>query len=373
MFNPRTLARIDLRVIPVIAALMVISLLVISSMTGVEDEIVWTPHVKSQLRWFCMGWGLFAFFAGLDYRRFKDWSPVLYALTLILLVGLFFAPAIQNVHRWYRVPGLGMAVQPSEFAKLSLMLMVAWFVERKGSAIESWGAAFQLGLLVGIPFLLILKQPDLGTALILYPIGLAMAYIAGVRTAAVRIAGWLGISMLIAASSIFLGLFSHEEMRPVFTKVMREYQYERLNPDTYHQRAAKAAIALGGVGGTGWRKSEFSAHKWLPASHTDSVFASYAEEFGLVGVGILLSLFYGLIYLGFQVVRAAQDPFGRVLATGLSTYLAMHVLVNSAMMCGLLPLSGVPLLFLTYGGSSQLAAMAALGMLQSIYSRRFMF
>ncbi len=107
--------------------------------------------------------------------------------------------------------------------------------------------------------------------------------------------------------------------------------------------------------------------------HTDSVFAAFGEEFGFVGVTFLLFLFYALIYFSFQVAAVAKDPFGRLLGTGLAVYLAMHALVNSAMMCGLLPISGVPLIFITYGGSSLMTTMAALGVLQSIFSRRFMF
>ena len=162
-------------------------------------------------------------------------------------------------------------------------------------------------------------------------------------------------------------------MRPLFTTFMKEYQYERLNPNSYHQKAAQIAIAVGGLTGTGWGKSEFAGRKWLPMAHTDSVFAAIGEEFGFMGLVFLLFLFYALIYCSFQVAAVARDPFGRLLAAGLAAYLAMHVLVNIAMMCALLPISGVPLIFVTYGGSSLLTTMAALGLLQSIYSRRFMF
>jgi rod shape determining protein RodA len=162
-------------------------------------------------------------------------------------------------------------------------------------------------------------------------------------------------------------------MRPVFTTVLKEYQYERLNPNTYHQKASQIAIAIGGLAGTGWHKGDFSGRKWLPAAHTDSVFAAFGEEFGFVGLMFLLFLFYALIYFSFQVAAVARDLFGRLLAAGLAVYLAMHVLVNIGMMCGFLPISGVPLICVTYGGSSILTTMAALGLLQSIYSRRFMF
>jgi len=354
---------------------MVISLLVISSMTAdlsEENISFWTPLVKSQMRWFFLGWAVFFLCASFDYRVLRDWSLWLYIAVLFLLVGLFFVSPIQNVHRWYRIPGVA-SFQPSEQAKLIVVIFLSWFLERRGNYAGTLATAFQMGAIVGVPFLLILKQPDLGTALILYPIALVMAYFAGIHKAVLRMMGAFGVVILLVVNLLFLGILDHEQMRPVFTKVMKEYQYERLNPNTYHQKASQIAIAIGGLTGTGWQKGDFSGRKWLPAAHTDSVFAAFGEEFGFVGLVVLLFLFYALIYFSFQVAVVAKDLFGRYLAAGLSVYLAMHVFINIGMMCALLPISGVPLIFVTYGGSSILTTMAALGLLQSIYSRRFMF
>lgn len=367
--------RLDYRILPIMVGLMIISLLVISSMTAEmseEGSLFWTPLVKSQLRWFLLGWVVFFLASAFDYRKLRDWSLILYIVAIVLLIGLFFVSPIQNVHRWYRIPGVA-SFQPSEQAKLIVVIFLSWFLERCGSKAPTIPTAFQVGAIVGIPFLLILKQPDLGTALILYPIGLVMAYFAGVHKGALRLMSGFGVIALFVVTLMFLGVLDHEKMRPVFTTVLKEYQYERLNPNTYHQKASQIAISIGGLTGTGWRQGDFSGRKWLPAAHTDSVFAAYGEEFGFVGLAFLLFLFYALIYFSFQVVAVAKDPFGRFLAAGLAVYLAMHVLVNIGMMCALLPISGVPLLFITYGGSSILTAMAALGLLQSIYSRRFMF
>ncbi|HSX25606.1 MAG TPA: FtsW/RodA/SpoVE family cell cycle protein [Chlamydiales bacterium] len=376
MWDHRVLSRIDLRILPIIGLLMIISLLVISSMTGevgeLEGPIFWTPLVKSQMRWFCMGWAVFFITSTFDYRKLRDWSLFLYIAMLLLLIGLFFASPIQNVHRWYRIPGVA-SFQPSEQAKLIVVIALGWFLERRITQASSFSTAMQMGVIVGIPFLLILKQPDLGTALILYPIALVMGYFAGIHRGLFRLMTWGGVVALVIVSLLFVGALSHEKMRPFFTSFLKEYQYERLNPNTYHQRASQIAIAIGGVTGTGWHQSDFSGRKWLPAAHTDSVFAAFGEEFGFVGLVFLLFLFYALIYFSFQVAVVAKDPFGRLLASGLAVYLAMHVLVNIGMMCALLPISGVPLIFVTYGGSSLLTTMAALGLLQSIYSRRFMF
>lgn len=319
-----------------------------------------------------MGCGVFILCAAFDYRKLRDWSLFLYVIVLILLVGLFFVSPIQNVHRWYRIPGVA-SFQPSEQAKLIVVIVLSWFLERRAGKAGTFGTAMQMGMLVGVPFLLILKQPNLGTALILYPVALVMGYFAGIHRGVLKFLTGSGIAILSVIALIFLGILDHEKMRPVFTSVIKEYQYERLNPNTYHQRAAQIAIAIGGMGGTGWHKGDFSSRKWLPEAHTDSVFAAFGEEFGFVGLTFLLFLFYALIYFSFQVAVVAKDPFGRLLAVGLAVYITMHVLVNVGMMCSLLPISGVPLIFVTYGGSSLLTTMAALGLLQSIYSRRFMF
>jgi rod shape determining protein RodA len=375
MWDYRALSRIDYRILAPVVALMFISLLVISSMTGERGEgdvAFWTPLVKSQVRWYLLGSAVFVITAAFDYRKLREWSPFLYIVMLLMLVGLFFVSPIQNVHRWYRIPGVA-SIQPSEQAKLIVILVLAWFLERRGRGVGNFSTALQMGVIVGVPFLLILKQPDLGTALILYPIALVMGYFAGVHRTAIRFVSLIGMVALLAVSFIFVGFFDHDEMRPLFTRVMKNYQYERLNPDTYHQKASQIAIAMGGIAGTGWHKGDFSGGKWLPAAHTDSVFAAFGEEFGFIGLVFLLFLFYTLIYFSFQVVAVAKDSFGRLLAAGLAVYITMHVLVNVGMMCALLPISGVPLLFITYGGSSLLTTMAALGLLQSVYSRRFMF
>lgn len=362
---------VDLRIVVIILILMGMSLLVISSMTS-EMDLFFTPLVKSQIKWFMLGWAVFFFTAMFDYRHLRKFSLFLYLLSLLLLIGLFFVPSIQNVHRWYRLFG-SISFQPSEQAKLILIIFLSWYFEREGERSRTFISACKGALFTFIPFVLIAKQPDLGTALIILPIALVLFYLANIPKSLLRIASFMSVTLLSLIMLIFVGVLDHEKMRPVFTKVMKNYQYERLSPNSYHQRASQIALAIGGVGGLGWQKSEYAKKKWLPAAHTDSVFAAFTEEFGLLGALFLLTLFFSLIYFSFQVSFVARDLFGRYLAAGLAAYFASHVLVNVAMMAGLVPISGVPLLFITYGGSCTITSMAALGLLQSIYARRFMF
>jgi rod shape determining protein RodA len=200
-----------------------------------------------------------------------------------------------------------------------------------------------------------------------------MFYFGDIHRTVLKAMSLLGIAVLILVGLIFSGILSHEEIRPYATHVLKDYQFDRLDPNTHHQKAAVVAIAIGGLTGSGWKKSAFSGNGYLPAAYTDSVFPAFGEEFGFIGLIFLLALYYALLYFSFQVTASAKDEFGRLLSAGIAVYLAMHILVNIGMMCGLLPITGVPLVLVTYGGSSSLATMAALGLLQSVYSRRFMF
>lgn len=359
-------------------ALMVISLLIISAHSlpislDLKDSSFFTPIVKSQIQKFAIGTFFYLFFAGFDYNKLREWTWILYLAMIVLLIGLFFTTSIQRVHRWYRIPFIGMNLQPSEYAKLIVVITLSWFLERKRTTARSWTTVFQSAIIVGIPFLLILKQPDLGTALVLFPITLVMFYFGDIHPVVTRLMSWLGLTMLVCVAVLFLNIVPHESARPIATTVLKDYQFDRLDPNTHHQKASATAIAVGGLTGSGWRQSEFTGGGWLPMPYTDSVFPAFGEEFGMIGVLFLLSLFYALIYFGFQVSVVAKDYFGRLLSAGITVYIAIHILVNIGMMCGFLPITGVPLVLVTYGGSSIQATMTALGILQSIYSRRFMF
>ncbi len=336
-------------------------------------EIFKSAFVKKQIQFFAVSIGVFIFFAGIDYNKLREWVWVIYVLAVLALIGLFFTDSIARVHRWYRIPLIGISMQPAEYTKLAVVISLSWFLEKRKDRSQDWSTAFFSGIIVGIPFLLILKQPDLGSALVLYPIALVMFYYGGLNPLLIRLMTWFGALVLLIVALFFLQIVSHDDLRPYASRVIKEYQYDRLNPNNHHQKASLTAIAVGGVTGTGWNKSEYTGGGWLPAPFTDSVFPAFGEEFGFLGLLLMMVLFYALVYFSFQVTAMAKDHFGRLLSAGISVYLAMHILVNVGMMCGLLPITGVPLILVTYGGSSVLLTMTALGILQSIYSRRFTY
>ena len=378
MWSALYLRRIDLRQIVIILLLMGISLLIISSYSydlQVEKipDFFSNKLVQVQIKSFFIGWCCFFFFAGLDYKVLQTWAPVIYVACILSLIGLFFSDPIQRVHRWYRVPFINHNIQPSEYAKLALVITLSWYLERRSFATRRMSTALGGLALAMVPFILILKQPDLGSSLVLFPIVLVMFYFGDLRKSIVRLLSFIGTFGLVIVFLFFSGIVSHEEAKPIALNFIKEYQYERLNPETHHQKAASTAIAIGGVTGVGWHSSEYSKGGSLPAPFTDSVFCAFGEEFGFLGLLFVLVLFYSLVYCSFQVTCVAQDLFGRLLAAGISVLIAVHVCVNTGMMCGLLPITGVPLLLITYGGSSVISTMIALGILQSIYARRFMF
>ena len=253
MWDHRYLSRIDFRTIPILLALMFISILVIAATTGdvgdMGEETLFTPLSKIQIRWFAIGWAVYLFFAGLDYRKLKEWTWFLYFGMLVMLIGLFFVPAIQNVHRWYKIPGVNFAFQPSEYAKLIVVMTLSLYLENKGRETYQKRATMTSILIVFVPFLLILKQPDLGTALVLYPIALVMFYFGGIKKRVIKVMSLMAVGGLVFVSMMFLGFISHERFRPYATKVIKEYQYERLEPPYLSSRGLPDRNCLGRIDG----------------------------------------------------------------------------------------------------------------------------
>ncbi|ANH78663.1 FtsW/RodA/SpoVE family cell cycle protein [Candidatus Chlamydia sanziniae] len=376
MGNSKYFRYVNFWVFIVIVLLMIFSIIVISSMDPstmlvTSSKGLLTSKSIMQLRHFFLGWLVFFACMCLDYHKLRTWIWLLYIFTILALIGLFFVPTVQNVHRWYRIPFIHLSVQPSEYSKLIVVIMLSYILDARKVDIASKTTAFIACVIVALPFFLILKEPDLGTALVLCPVTLTIFYLANVHPFLVKCCAILTGIGIVGSLLIFSGVVSHEKIKPYALKVVKEYQYERLNPSNHHQRASLIAIGLGGVKGRGWKSGEFAGRGWLPYGYTDSVFSALGEEFGLVGLFITLLLFYFLICFGCQTVAVAVDGFGKLLAGGITVYLSMHVMINISMMCGLLPITGVPLVLISYGGSSVISTMASLGILQSIYSRRF--
>jgi rod shape determining protein RodA len=303
-----------------------------------------------------------------DHRSYQRLAWVFYAAVLVLLVLVFVkGRTVMGARRWI---GFGpVNIQPSELAKIAvIMALASWFqrdAEKRSEPMGLLGIAAPLGLTF-LPAVLILKQPDLGTALIVVAIGCTMLLFARVRWRTMAILA--GVAVLGAA-------FAYPNLKPYQKKRVETF----LNPEGdalgagYHAMQSKIAVGSGQAFGKGWRQGTQSNLSFLPEQHTDFIFSVWAEEHGFVGCLLLLLLYFGLVTAGVDVAGNARDRFGHFLAIGVTAMLFWHTVINMGMVIGLFPVVGVPLPFFSYGGTSMITSMVGIGLLQNISMRRFMF
>jgi len=303
------------------------------------------------------------FAAALDYRRLADRAVPLYVISVVvLLYVLRFSPVIAGTRRWIVIGGFQL--QPSELVKLVAAVVVARiFAEYRQ---ESLGLRDILwpGAAVGLLALLIAREPDLGTAACLVPMLFMVAYLAGLRMKAV--AGLVLVMMLASAMA---------------WPFLRDYQktriYAFLDPSLdprgagYHKIQSQIAVGSGGLLGRGFLEGSQGQLGYLPARHTDFVFSVLAEEMGFIGVVVVLGLYLLLLWRMLETARLARDRLGAFLAAGITAGLAFQVVYNVAMVAGLVPVKGFSLPLLSYGGSSVLSTLMAVGLILSVRMRRF--
>jgi rod shape determining protein RodA len=317
--------------------------------------------VEKQLLRLGLGFVVMLAVAQLHPVRLRRWSPFLYGAGLLLLVAVLFVGDIgKGAQRWLDLGVLRF--QPSEMVKLAVPMMVAWFLA-EAALPPSWRRLFAGGVLTVVPVLLIAKQPDLGTALLVASAGLAVLFLAGVS--------WRLIAGLLAAFGAAL---------PVIWTLLRDYQRQRvltlLDPESdplgagYHTIQAKIAIGSGGIYGKGWLNGTQAQLEFVPEKHTDFIFAVLAEEFGLTGVLLLLALYILIVLRGLYIASQAQSTYGRLLAGSLTLVFFVYAFVNVGMVIGVLPVVGVPLPLVSYGGTSLVTLMAGFGILMAVHTHR---
>lgn len=297
-------------------------------------------------------------------RVYEAWAPYLYIFCVFLLVLVdAFGQISKGAQRWL---DLGFVrFQPSEIAKISVPLMVARFINRDSYPLSLKNTAVAL-VIIFLPTLLVATQPDLGTAILIAFSGLFVLFLSGMS--------W----RLIAVSALLLTAF----LPVLWFFLMHDYQRDRvimlLNPEIdplgagYHIIQSKIAIGSGGLIGKGWLHGTQSQLEFLPERHTDFIFAVLGEELGFIGILVLLTLYLIIIIRGLVIAARAQNTFGRVIAGGLMLILFVYVFVNIGMVSGVLPVVGVPLPLVSYGGSALIVIMAGFGIVMSIHTHRKM-
>ena len=301
---------------------------------------------------------------GVDYRRLVDRAVLLYVAAVAVLAGaLAFAPRIATTKRWFLIGGF--QVQPSEFVKVAAALFLARiFAESRHESLGLREVA-PAGIAIGGLFVLIAAAPDLGTAICLLPLFLAVAFLAGLRMKAV--AG------LVLSLAIVGGIG--------WTFFVRDYQkmrvYTFLNPRLdprgagYQKIQSEIAVGSGGFLGKGFMQGSQTQLEFLPVAHTDFVFSVLAEEMGFLGVAVVLGLYLFVLWRMLETAQLARDRVGAFLAAGIAAVFAFQVVYNVAMVAGLVPVKGLPLPLLSYGGSSIIASFISIGLILNVRMRRF--
>jgi rod shape determining protein RodA len=364
----RAIRHVDPLLIAAALGLAVIGLLAIYSATHQSLAAVGLDpgrYVKRQLTFLALAVMVLALAASFDYRLLKVYAGIVYvsSLVLLILVRTPIGTSVKGAQRWFELFGFQLA--PSEVAKIALIAMLAAVLSEVRGELTVHDV-FRTAALAGVPALLVFLQPDLGSSIVFAAILVGMLVVAGARARYLALLGLTAAVLIVAGFQVGL---------------VREYQIERLkafldpasvSEDALHNREqAEIAIGSGGLMGVGYLKGSQTNLDFVPEQHTDFVFTVVGEEFGFAGAVLLLSLYGLLLWRAFRVAMLSRDPFGTYLAAGIASMLALQMFVNVGMNVGIMPITGIPLPFVSYGGSSLLLNFAAVGLLLNVHMRRF--
>lgn len=358
------LRRIDWLFLLAMFGLVLIGILFIYSASYLNDDEWMTALARRQLLWVLVGLGCFTAATVVDYRKIAANSWWIYLMCLVLLVlVLVMGVKIYGAYRWLNL--FGIQVQPSEFAKLGTLLILARYLGPPSRDMAEFKTFYTVFALMAIPFVLVLRQPDLGTALMLVPVTFVSLYTGGVpiRYLVILVGGGLLLSPL--------GWFFLDEYQKNRIFVFIDPSRDPLDTG-WNKIQSEIAVGSGGWTGKGFLMGTQNILGFLPrtVAPTDFIFSVIAEESGFVGSILVLGLYALLLARGIVAAIRARDKLGRLIAAGMTTMLFCHMFVNVAMTVGLAPITGLPLPLISYGGSFMVCTMTGLGLVQSVYVRR---
>jgi rod shape determining protein RodA len=369
-------------------------ILVASGLTGLGALLVWAatepelraagedPHtyLKKQILWGVLGLILMFAVASIDYRKYRRWTPLIYAGALLLLLAVL-SPAGQSVNgakAWIALPG-GFQIEPSEFAKLGLILSTAYMLTRRGTKQQQQMPEEKAGrpgmrdvflaVLAAAPLIILVeREPALGVMFVLVVVLAVMILVSPIRLY------WTG-GLIVAAAALIYGVArSH---------LLKGYQLTRLtsflhpNQDIagtgYNALQAKIAVGSGGLHGVGLFHGTFTGGNFVPSVQTDFIFTVAGEELGFVGCAVIVALLGFVVFRAIRIAQRADDLFGMLVAAGIAVWFLFQTFVNVGMTIGITPITGLPLPFVSYGGSAIFADMIAIGLLQSVSRHRSLF
>ncbi len=439
MIGKDSLHKIDYVLVVAVLILAALGILMIYSAGFDPVDKLNSGLYKKQLIWFVFGFLLMILISAVNYQTMGEYSLQIYvAVIVVLLFTTIFGSKVRNTRAWLNIFGL-FSIQPSEFMKLALVIVLAKFLEIRERDIKKFRELMIPAAMTIVPVAIVLKQPDFGTAIIFVPVMFTMLYVGGadvshlvsillIATIAIVVPmvltyrEWVGaagtnflldffkdanlilivsmVLLLITAVAFVLNFFM---VNKIFRRIyipgavvslgllfsvliqtyFKEYQKKRilvfLNPDLdpqgsgYNIIQSKIAVGAGRFVGKGLLKGSQSQLGFLPEKTSDFIFSVFAEEWGFIGSVVLLGLFFLIIFRGIQISIEAKDKFGALLACGITSIFFFHIIINVGMVLGIMPVTGLPLSFISYGGSNLIMSMMAVGILISIRTKKFIY
>lgn len=354
--------------------LLILVAFAIFSFFGISSAKPESSFATKQIIWYILGFIVLTFILFLDYELLSQYSYFFYVLGLVSLLGLLlFASETKGITGWYQIGPIKM--QPSEFMKIFTIITLARYLEkRKEAPFERFIDLYPIFLIIGAPLILILLQPDLGTALVFISIMLSMMLVYGVKLRHFLILG--GIASAGVVFLTFLYKFKHN----IFEKIIADYQWARLTSfidpskdplgSGYQVIQSLIAVGSGQLKGVGLYQGTQGKNNWVPEAHTDFIFSVIAEEHGFIGASILILLFFLLMYRIVRIGIESKDRFGTYLAAGMVGMFVFTIYENVGMTISLMPITGIPLPFISYGGSSLITNFISIGIILNIGMRR---
>jgi rod shape determining protein RodA len=370
--NPASPFRhVDVVLVCCVLAVSLVGALMVYSTTRGATPPYDASYLKRVLLFIVLGTGIMGAVALFDYRKLRDFWPFIYGGSLLLLV-LVLIPGIgsrtKGTQGWFQLPGFQL--QPSELAKLGMIIGFSGLASQFRGDLDNGRVAMLLGL-CGAPMFLVLLQPDLGTTLVSVAVAFALLLVVGVRP---RILGGLALAAIIGTTIVLT------------SGVLKEYQVARLTTYLGQDQAAtteideearynldrsKEAIGSGGLTGKGLFNGSQTRLAIVPEQRTDFIFSAVGEQFGFVGSGMLLTVMGVIVWRIWRTAQLARDEFGTLLCTGIMVMLVVQIFENVGMTMGIMPITGIPLPFVSYGGSALLTMFVAMGLVLSVHMRRF--
>ncbi|MBN1457908.1 MAG: rod shape-determining protein RodA [Armatimonadetes bacterium] len=386
MLEVRLLRRLDWSLFFGVTALCVYGLVMVYSATRTPEDVGWarpSAFAVRQLVWMLLGLVAFVLTIAFDYERIASWQAVIYGGVLVLLAAvLVVGQAPTGAASWIALGGFRL--QPSEFAKIAVILSLAAFLARRIDFIGELRLVLRSLLIPAVPVVLVLLQPDFGTALVIIAIWFGALYLAGAKVR--QLGGVFAVGLALFTLMWHLDRLPLERIAPkplaqIAGKIaLKDYQKRRLtiflNPQAdplgagYHIIQSRVAIGSGKVFGRGLFQGTQSRLRFIPERHTDFIFSVVGEELGLVGAATMLLLYLFIFWRGLRIAIRARDPLGSLLAAGAISMLIFHTVVNIGMSVNMMPITGLPLPFVSYGGSNLVTSFIAFGLLENVHMRR---